>query len=71
MPFSSFMSDMQNEKQFTPPIRVLFAGDDKKFNDFVHDYVENVLMIEAEILGIEDDSFGESTDDVFAEDQFG
>lgn len=40
-----FLSSMQVEKSYMPPIRVLFVGDDQQFNDFVQLYVEKVLQI--------------------------
>ena len=33
--FMDFLSSMQVEKTYMPPIRVLFVGDDQQFNDFV------------------------------------
>lgn len=33
-----------------PPVRVLFAGDDQQFNDFLALYVENVLLITANLV---------------------
>ena len=44
--FREFLQEMQSEKQYTPPIRVLFAGDDRDFHVFVHKYVEQVLGVE-------------------------
>jgi hypothetical protein len=35
----SFVSEMQNEKQYIPPIRILFVGNDIEFNDFIQEYV--------------------------------
>ena len=39
---------MQSEKLYTPPIRILFAGDDSEFNTFVSKYMEQVLGIDVE-----------------------
>ena len=43
--FSEFLKNMQQVKQYVPPIKVLFMGDDEAFNDFVKLYVEQVLQI--------------------------
>ena len=38
-----FVSEMQNEKQYTPPIRILFVGNDMEFNGFIQTYVTDIL----------------------------
>jgi hypothetical protein len=38
-----FLNFLQKERQYTPPIRFLFAGCDKAFNAFLTDYVTNIL----------------------------
>ena len=48
--FSEFFNQMQQEKSYMPPVRVLFIGDDQQFNDFVKLYVEQVLQIQANLL---------------------
>ena len=45
---------MQQEKNYMPPVRVLFAGDDQQFNDFIKLYVEQVLLIQAN-LAVDDE----------------
>ena len=43
--FSEFLKNMQQVKQYVPPVKVLFMGDDESFNDFLKLYVEQVLQI--------------------------
>ena len=43
-----FVNQMQSEKLYTPPIRIVFAGDDSEFNSFVSKYMEHVLGIDVE-----------------------
>jgi len=38
----NFIQEQSSEKQYTPPIRILFSGDDPAFNTFVTEYVETV-----------------------------
>ena len=53
--FREFLTHMQQEKSYMPPVRVLFIGDDQQFNDFVRLYVEHVLNIHLNIKkGIDD-----------------
>lgn len=61
--FSQFLTGIQHEKSYLPPVRVLFVGDDQTFNDFVKVYVEQVLQIQANL--VEDDNELFSDDDVF------
>lgn len=39
----SFVTEMQNEKQYIPPIRILFVGNDIEFNGFIQAYVTQIL----------------------------
>ena len=39
----SFILKMMEDKQYIPPLRVLFVGNDCQFNDFVKLYVTKVL----------------------------
>ena len=41
----TFLNKLQEEKQYTPPARLLFSGDDSDFNLFVAKFVEHVLHI--------------------------
>jgi hypothetical protein len=36
---------MTLDKQYFAPLRILFSGNDSQFNDFVHVYVEKVLLM--------------------------
>ena len=47
--FREFFSNMQQDLKYMPPVRVLFCGDDQKFNEFVQLYVEQVLLIQANL----------------------
>ena len=48
--FGQFLTGIQHEKSYLPPVRVLFIGDDQQFNDFVKLYVEQVLQIQANLI---------------------
>ena len=66
--FMDFLSSMQVEKTYMPPIRVLFVGDDQQFNDFVQLYVEKVLQIKNNLKN-ENDEDGEEMADEFTDSQ--
>ena len=38
------------DKQYIPPLRVLFAGNDSQFNDFAKVYVEKILQLKPILL---------------------
>ena len=61
-----FLSSMQVEKSYMPPIRVLFVGDDQQFNDFVQLYVEKVLQIKNNLKNENEDEVNQ--DDIIAEE---
>ena len=48
--FDIFLSLLQKERQYTPPVRLLFAGSDLQFHFFMIDYVTSVLHIQAHII---------------------
>ena len=45
--WEDFIASIQFEKMYTPPARILFAGGDANFNEFVVQYVEHILHIVA------------------------
>lgn len=46
----SFIQKMMEDKQYIPPLRVLFVGNDCQFNDFVKLYVTKILQLKPILL---------------------
>ena len=46
----NYIQQMNSDKQYTAPLRILFAGNDSQFNDFVHVYVSKVLQMKPILL---------------------
>ena len=57
------MQKMQVEKQHTPPLRIIFAGDDKNFNHFLSNYVETILGMKPDLKKADDDSDDENDEE--------